>query len=607
MKNSIKFIAIVVVCLLVSAYAGIGAHAASLHIGPCEGQIAQTGVGKTGKGTVSAAIVLSAETLKEYAGAKITGMRFVLLTTDGMQNVRGWVRNGLTDANLDSASVAVPTTQWNEVALTKDIAITGTDSLSVGFSFEQQSTVKCFSIAGNKDDNGYWVAKNGAWSNRSASVSGSLSIELIIEGSNIAGKNLAVSLLSSDRITRLGDQFQAVCVVKNTAEAPVSGYSYTCTVGGQTAKTETVNKSLAFHETDTIALSLASDIVAKGVKIPVVLQISADGDEVAADNTAQFTMSTYDDANKTFFHKVLLEEYSTEQCPNCERGIKTIAACMEMGYDKNTVQVTHHSGYKYDFLTTADDKELEWFYGPSGSFAPGAMLDRTSLTGKTDTPVMSVGYSDTFAPYLAYATSVATYVGVTPNVSYNDVTRTLDITVNIEKDDIFDAQADSARLTVYITQDSILHHHQAGYSSNTFRHRHVYRATVTDLWGDKIEWNGNTATMHYQYQLPEAIEALHPDDGYDNTVVVEPRDISVVAFVSDYNSNDNCACKVFNSEDYSLKTGGSSGIAVASADKVATVEYYTLSGMKVNNPSNGIFLKRIVSADGSVSTIKILK
>ncbi len=612
MNKNIKQKVIAVACLLVAVFTATGAHAASLHIGPCEGKTTTTGIGKTGSGTVSAAIVIPAEQLKQYSGARIKGMRFWLVTTDGMSNVSGWVRNGIYGNDLCSEPVSTPSASWNEVSFASTPIVTGEDSLAVGFSFDQQSTVKCFSIAGNSDANGYWVGKDGNWNNKSGSVNGSLSVEIIIEGDNIAGKNLCLQLVSSDRTTRWGETFNAICTVKNTAEAAINGYSYTCKIDGQTVKEGTANKLLTFHSTDTIRLAIASDVVAKGVKIPVTMEITSEGDEIDSDNAMAFTMSTYDDTNKTFFRKTLLEEFSTEECPNCERGIKTIEQCMKQGYDKSTVQITHHAGYKPDFLTTADGKKLEWFYGNDGTYAPAVMLDRLSdpdvrqvLSGKAATPVMNIGYADTFAPVLAYMTSRPAYVSVTPSVAYDTTSRTLDITVNIEKDEILDALADSARLTVYITQDSILHHHQAGYSSTTFRHRHVYRASVSSLWGDKIVWNGNTATMHYTYRLPETVESMYPDEGYDSTVPVEPRDIAVVTFVSDYNANDRCACTVFNANDYALKDEGTSDVIAVKDSKSASISYFTTAGTAIEHPINGIYLMRTTYSDGTVKTIKI--
>ena len=199
------------------------------------------------------------------------------------------------------------------------------------------------------------------------------------------------------------------------------------------------------------------------------------------------------------------------------------------------------------------------------------------------------------------------YVGVTPTVAYDEVARTLDITVNIEKDEILDALADSARLTVYITQDSILHHHQAGYSSTTFRHRHVYRYAVSNLWGDRIIWNGNTATMHYTYRLPEAVESIYPDEGYDSNVAVEPCEIAVVTFVSDYNANDRCACTVFNANDYALKTDGTSDVKAINDSKSTSVSYFTTAGTAIEHPINGIYLMRTTYSDGTVKTLKIAR
>ena len=61
-------------------------------------------------------------------------------------------------------------------------------------------------------------------------------------------------------------------------------------------------------------------------------------------------------------------------------------------------------------------------------------------------------------------------------------------------------------------------------------------------------------------------------------------------------------------EIYSLGvTLSQSGIETVSADNVVSTEYFTLSGIRVNDPSNGIYIKRVTKADGTVEARKVFR
>ncbi len=616
MTKFIEYIMRAAACVCLWATACGMADAAAFHFGPCEGQMSEKGYGKTGNGTISAAVVIPKEQLAKYTGARVTGIRIGLVQTDGFSGMCGWVRNSLDGADIASANIASPTAGWNDVTIDGG-TVSGTEDIVVGYSFEQEVTAKCMSVAGPVNDNGYWVAKNGEWTDKSGDNLGSLSIELVIEGENVPEINLGVTGTAFDKVTELGKPFTAKIGVQNISNSVIGGYRYACSINGKNVAEGSSGKQLYAFGRDTIDICFPSDVVSKGVKIPVSVEVFADGDGYAADNTATVYMSTYDSRNTTFYHNVLLEEFSTEECGNCPRAINTIEQCMEQGFDKNVIQVTHHAGYRYDFLTTPDDVSMEWFYGTSGCYAPAAMLDRLYdeqckevLGGKPNSPVMSVGYADTFSPVLSYITKRPAFVGVTPKCTYDAASRRLDITVDVEKDDVFDALSTNPRLMVYIVQDSILHHHQAGYSSDTFKHRHVYRASVTPLFGEELTFSDNKAQKKYSYTLPESVESsLYSEEKYGRDVPVEPRDVEVVAFVGNYNPNDICDCTVFNTGRYCLKSDIPASIAgVIDESKIVAEEYFNIDGTRTSEKAaNEIYLKLIKFADGTRKTVKMTK
>lgn len=570
-----------VACVLLLFVSSI-AHAAVTYVGTCDSKLATSGVSKTGSGTISAAVIVPQTEYANLDGSKITGLRFGLITTIGISNVKAWVRHSLTGENLAEATVATPVAGWNEVTFSEPITLNAKDSIVLGYDFDQESSVKCISVAGTTQANGYWVAKNGTWQNRSDQVSGSLSAEARVEGDNIPELDLAIESFSYDKVTALGDNYNAKVVVRNMAQKVINGYSYTVDIDGTNSQTVTSNITMKANERDTISISLNSSLVAEGTLIPINVRLAAEGDSYAENDAVVLRMSTY---TKTMPHKVLVEEFSTEQCPNCPRAHTTIKNCLDAGLGSGMVLVTHHVGYKTDWLTVDEDKAYEWFYGGSGStYAPAGMFDRTNrveyhdANGSSDDydcPVFSIGYVDTFRPVLELAMSQPSFVSITPSCEYNESTRTMTLNIQCEKLATLDALTSNPRLTVFLIEDSIIAHNQAGISSTTYRHRHTYRKCLTETWGDPVTFNAdNQLQAQYSYTLPEDW-----DDNY----------VEAVVFLNNYNADDWNDCNVFNAESVEVKAVKSRIVEVSNSDDTrGNQACYNIVGQRISPNAKGI-------------------
>lgn len=534
-----KLLYIILACVAL-ALTGRTAHAASLRLGLCEGQLATTGVSKTGSGTIQVAIMLPAQEFQQYAGATITGMRLGLMLTDGITDVQGFVRTSLEGDNLAIASVASPVVGWNEVLFDANPALELSEGqdLVIGYQFVQSKSVKCISLAGRTTADSYWVAKNGEWDNRSDKAEGSVSVELIIDGPMVPAVNLAIEQVTYPKIVRLGDDLEAQVVVRNMAMTPVCGY--TCNYQAEKWVTvldevDRTHVTLDYLQRDTCLIRVrAEQLDADDVLNPMSVYVldAACLDEVEADNRAVIYRTVYADSVP---HLTLLEEFTTEECGNCPRAINTFAQMTAEGY--RYAQISHHVGYYTDFLTVDEDKANLWFYGTEGSFAPAGMLDRTAdpdyhtVNGFTGVPVFSVGYADSFRPAIQKAVSQPAFVTLLPVLAYDEATRQLQVSVEVEKLPVLDALTSEARLTVVLVEDSIPAQHQAGISGTSFRHRHVYRKSITSQWGEPLEWDGLHTSLSAEYTLPEEWCAER---------------IAAVCYVSNYNPADRCDCQVFN-------------------------------------------------------------
>lgn len=580
-----------ILCAMLLFVSGM-AHASIGKIGSCWGQLSANGYSKTGKGRISAAVIIPQSQLKAYDGARITAIRVGLITADGISNLTAWTRQSIEGTNLVEADFDGFSAGWNEQQVTSAQTIDASHDLVVGYSFDQEKSVKAMSVAGNDGDNGYWVAKDDVWQNRSADIEGSLSVELVVEGDMVPAKNLTIESLTVDStVIQYGNTITASVQVRNTALSDIVGtVDYKYNVGDYWQMTENNEISLAYGEATTVNLYIPTDNLPVDKKLQLNLSAIVDGDGYTSDNNDSLYVSVY---NKSVPRKVLLEEFTSEFCSNCPRAIQTIEECMNEGYDEHLIQISHHVGYKDDWLTVEEDTAYEWFYGTNGTFAPAGMLDRTQREEyNASVPVFSIGYADTFRPMLDVAIAQPAFVDVSVWTGYDVFSRKLDINVFVNKLPQLDVLCSEPRLTVILTEDSILHHDQAGYNSQTFRHRHVYRKCISDIWGDTIKWTTTSASCYYQYTLPEEWNEQY---------------VEVVAFVSAYNPNDRNECQVFNSaymlnDHYytSVQSVGNDGCAVSQ-------EYFDISGRKLSKMRKGLNIVRTTSKDGTVMTRKLMQ
>ena len=90
------------IILCAGAALALGAQAASIRVGYCDGALAEKGYGKTGKTEMSGAVILTPEMLEPYIGCNITAVRAGITTTEGMTGFNVWVRSSLDGENLES-------------------------------------------------------------------------------------------------------------------------------------------------------------------------------------------------------------------------------------------------------------------------------------------------------------------------------------------------------------------------------------------------------------------------------------------------------------------------------------------------------------------------
>lgn len=563
-----------ITALAALAVAG-AANASSVWVGPCHGEIAPTGFGKAGNCTVEAALILPAETLAPYAGAEITAVRVGLPTSAGMEDFTVWVRPSLEGEALDAATAA-PADGWNEVPLSGGITVDGSP-LAVGFGFSQDKSVKCISAVGASQPDGLWVAKNGAWEVPSGKT-GVLSVQLVVSSPSIPEADLALgNVRLQPQLMKPGETGNMVISVANESTTPVEGFDWEYTVGG---KTVTMHSDLTIAPsgiaTETAVIS--ADGLEADMSHDVAVRLLWDADGNIGNDTGSCRLICWETAAP---RRVLIEEFTTEHCPNCPRAINTLEQCFEHGYGDSMAVMAHHVGYHEDWLTVEADNELLWFYDPtgaSGTYAPAVMLDRT-VSGGNPVPVESIGYYDTFEARLQQALAEPAFVAVSAKAALDgDV---VNIEVNAEALPVFNALCPEPRVNVFIVEDGILHHDQAGISSDSFTHNHVNRGNVTGIFGDPIDMTSGSYNGGFTVDV-------NPEWNTDN--------LQVVAFISAYSQEDVAACRVYNTAVCAV---AGSGVEETGTPEATQAEYYTLQGTRAAADARGILIEIRHHADGT--------
>jgi len=561
----------------------LAANAASMNLGFCNGRIASEGISKVGNARIEAAVILPGSLLKQYAGAKVTGVRIGLVTAEGITSVEGWIRNSLNEDNLDYGAVATPQAGWNTASLSKGVTIDGSP-LAVGFSFSQEKGVKCISLVGESFDDGRWIGKNGKW--EISKSKGVVSVELIVSGDNIPETDLAISGLTGDMMpVASGNDLQFSIDVINPSNDVIDGFDIIYSIDGDRPVTSHCGTTLNYGETASVEFTVSNASLSPDVAHTMVVEAVCEADGRPENNRRTLKIGTYTDS---WERRVLIEEFTTENCGNCPRAINTLHQCENAGYGDRMNIVAHHAGYGKDWLTQPEDVEYTWFYDPSGesgTFAPAVMLDRTILENQSF-PVNSIGYFDTFEPVLKNSLAAPAFVDVSAVASFVD--GAIEISVDVERMPIFEVITEHPCLSVYVIEDKIPHRDQAGITSDSFTHSHVFRTCASEVFGTPFDFEDNKA--HLEFSVTRRQEWTM-------------ENIKIVAFVHDYDSEDIGNCRVYNSVSTSAIP---SGVGLPDIESESMTEYFTLSGIKIGEPSEGeICIKRTIHKSGHIIIEKV--
>ncbi|HIP48376.1 MAG TPA: Omp28-related outer membrane protein [Lutibacter sp.] len=274
----------------------------------------------------------------------------------------------------------------------------------------------------------------------------------------------------------------------------------------------------------------------------------------------------------TVQRKVILENFTTAQCPNCP----PIHVLLEnyTASHPNAILIAQHAGYGTDAMTIPENTQLLAMYNAGGStYAPALAIDRfkyaSGLTGGAADPgpVFWPGESQS-ATISRINDRLAMPSNISMTIDWTVTGSTLDL--DIQGSLLENVSGSDLRLVVYIIEDGLIYYQSGGGSNYT--HNNVMRDAISGTWGDAgvitSNTSGTTFAKTYSYEM-NASWVLN--------------NLSVVAFVANYDNGNVNNREVLQAEKVSLlQPIGTNNIAVLEANVPDACGNLT-SIFKVNN------------------------
>ena len=559
------------------------AHAQTFNFGYCNGEVStSTTWGDMGVGNTSAAIFIPSSVLSGMAGNEITTIRVGLATRLNIDELSVWVRPSLDGDNLAEGKLNRKQKRvqqgWNEVNLNEAYTIENlADGLYVGYTYHHTSLSNAVSVVGSTPEGTAFFKKNDNTQWEDFSDKGAISIEAVVSGSSLPQYDLALnSVAIVPNLAEGMTAYQLKADVANVAASDIEGFTLTISGGGIDEVTHHVAQTVESGRQANVAFSFTASSVIDASQ-PISVSISSldnATDENMANNTAEASFAA-------FQRNVLVEEFTTQRCPNCPRGAQEMNEALHSKdiYGERVSVVCHHSAFNTDNYTLPCDVDMLWLFNEGGStYAPAWMINRQARYGQNTVQtgqkqaIYFISSPSDFAAELDMEMALPTHLmlGVTATLADGQV----NVVVNGVRDNDFDLA--NPLLTVYLTEDNIDDRQDSSNGMiDHYQHNHVIRA-YNNTWGDDIAWEGNIFSANYTFSM---------EDDW------KKEDLKVVALVANYDAESNLNCAVENSASAAVsfeETGQTTSInpTAVVCNAIPSRSIYDLQGRLINKNSS---------------------
>lgn len=562
-------------------------------------------------GTVYQAFIIDAYNADLYADTEITSINITAGNYKGekvnkVKNVTVFLAEDLDSEPFytQSGKLGDEGEVMYKVALDKPYKIEKGKPVVVGYSFRLSSSdINYITVDNTYHENmaGGWIGyKYGdaaiQWENISHTY-GNLCIGCTLKGESFPQNGVAVLSLDGAEFAEPGKNFEYTVYFQNTAANTVNSMEVSYTIGDGTKKTGQVNlrNPLKYNERSGLKFSDLS-YGKEGIDVPVTFEITKVNGEanISDENKRTGYLNCFNAANG--FKRVhLMEEGTGTWCQWCPAGI-VMMDNLAKNYPEDYALVGVH--YNDAMQVTSTAPVIAMF---GGSY-PNSYIDRSVNIMPTMASV-----NQTLKAFTEYYREIPALVGF-PSIK-GVKTEDGKLKVNTDVQFALDLRGASRyRLSYYIVEDGVGPYEQqngfAGGESGPMGGWENKGLYVSTLFNDVARYlEGGMEGV--QGSIPGSVkqgESYSYEVELPLTNVTKDK-VRVVAFVVDTTTGTvvNAAQK-----EVDLTESGVEEIADASSSEILSKTYYTLNGVEVKDPSNGIYILRTVYADGTVKAEKVV-
>lgn len=414
--------------------------------------------------------------LKPYEGYQVVGVRIAV--SKGVKDAEVSLLNNISERKKIVSKKADLVFGWNEVRFDKPIEINSSlNELIYGYQVLEKNIsdqtepyfVACDNGVGASSEAFYVNVSGGALDSRSRD-NGALLCQLMISGpADKINDRASLTVTRYDKALDASGKLGVSYVARNEGANDINQMEITYSVGGKVVLTDS--------RTETIKHIQELQLKTKGISVANGETLTARITKVNGreTNLPGFQIKIEGVADKSFARKVLLEQFSTENCSSCPGAHRYLdKALAEETYADHFVWVTHHVGYERDTFSLPESEALLFFYekqendGTYSESAPAMLLDRTH----TELKHSFDGYDYTMLPVypsqdefnrklLDEAIARPAFVSVDIKEACDPKTRKLDLTISgrAYKESL---DADNLYLNLFLVEDDIYSRRQAG-------------------------------------------------------------------------------------------------------------------------------------------------
>ncbi len=480
---------------------------AGIVLGYCGDKIASSGLSNANlDAEISCAMALPPAKLSDYTICSISELQVGLSETEGITGLKVWVRNHLTTEDL--VSVEVPVNElsqgWNTIQLPSLVEINGADTLFCGYSYTQESKVKCISYNGaKKTPNSFFISNGTIWGDYTKNY-GPVSIRAGVQPNHDNAIKLTDIRLDrrSQHYIGEGASYQPITItgtLQNVGRLPLNYFVVESTDNGSTTESFEIDclNEVPFGEIATFRYSVipGKNVNHPACDIPIGISIvKPNDDENALLINCQDTLY-YELGEASVMPDMahyIIEEFTSEECGYAPIGQQRLREAVESahrynlgdnyqawlngdvdGYYTTYTIISRHEGFgpaDYWRVSRGSDYQPTIFGKDELTFAPAMTINRSQIPCSTTINADSLGQiiADYQMPNLV---SLWTKEG---SLNYDAASRKLSVDVDVA---LWSAAfCQNPRIILCVKQDRTESYNQKNYYPETYDASYQYDA-----------------------------------------------------------------------------------------------------------------------------------